>query len=131
MGNRRAFDEAIQWVLSAASRQHHDVTVVVVDLDGLKQVNDTSGHAAGDAALVSLVHGLYETLRDEDMLFRIGGDEFAVVLPFTSVEAAEGLMRRVVGETPAFTWGAAGYATDAQSAAELVAVADADMYRRR
>jgi diguanylate cyclase (GGDEF)-like protein len=131
VGNRRAFDETIQWALSAASRQHHDVTVVAVDVDGLKKVNDTRGHAAGDALLTSLVKSFYGTLRDEDMMFRVGGDEFVVLLPFTSVDDAEALMVRVASEAPAFTWGAAGYLRDGTSASELVEAADLDMYRRR
>jgi len=132
VGNRRAFDETIQGTLSAASRQGHDVTVVAVDLDGLKTINDTEGHAAGDAALVGLVRSFYDALRDEDMVFRIGGDEFVIVLPFTSVVAAEALMQRVVaGGAPLFTWGAAGYPSDGSEPGQLVDAADRDLYSRR
>jgi diguanylate cyclase (GGDEF)-like protein len=132
VGNRRAFDETIQGTLSAAARQGHDVTVVAVDLDGLKSINDTAGHAAGDAALISLVRAFYVALRDEDMIFRLGGDEFVIVLPFTSVDAAEALMQRVAGtDAPSFTWGAAGFPGDASEASVLVNVADQDLYRRR
>lgn len=132
VGNRRAFDETLSSALSAASRQGHPVTVVAVDLDGLKRINDTEGHAAGDAALLALVRGLYSALRDEDTVFRVGGDEFVILLPFTSVDAAELLMRRIqVGGAPAFTWGAAGYPGDGTDARALVDAADQDLYRRR
>ena len=132
VGNRRAFDETLSAALSAASRQGHDVTVVAVDLDGLKRINDTEGHAAGDAALLGLVRVLYSALRDEDTVFRVGGDEFVVLLPFTSVSAAELLMERVHGTgAPAFTWGAAGFPGDGPDPRALVAAADADLYRRR
>ena len=132
VGNRRAFDETLSSALSAASRQGHEVTVVAVDLDGLKRINDTEGHAAGDAALLALVRGLYSALRDEDTIFRVGGDEFVILLPFTSVDAADLLMRRIhAGGAPAFTWGAAGYPSDGADARKLVDAADQDLYRRR
>lgn len=132
VGNRRGFDETLTAALSAASRQGHDVTVVAVDLDGLKRINDTEGHAAGDAALLALVRALYSALRDEDTVFRVGGDEFMVILPFTSVSASELLMQRVHGAgAPAFTWGAAAYPVEGSDARTLVAAADADLYRRR
>ncbi|MHB8440218.1 MAG: GGDEF domain-containing protein [Acidimicrobiales bacterium] len=132
VGNRRAFDETLAAALSAATRQGHDVTVVAVDLDGLKAINDTRGHAAGDAALLSLVRAFYSTLRDEDRVFRVGGDEFVILLPFASVNTAELLMERIdAGGGPAFTWGAAGYPHDGSDVAALVAAADDDLYRRR
>lgn len=131
-GNRRAFDETLSAALSAAARQSHEVTVVAVDLDGLKRVNDTEGHAAGDAALLALVRAFYAALRDEDSVFRVGGDEFVILLPFTSVSAAESLVERVQsGGAPSFTWGAAGYPDDGLDARGLVEVADRNLYRRR
>src|SRR5579862_8304345 len=122
VGNRRALDETLSAALSAAARQGHEVTVVAVDLDGLKRINDTEGHAAGDAALLSLVRALYSTLRDEDV----------ILLPFTSVGTADLLMERIraVG-APAFTWGAAGYPTDGPDARAVVEAADRELYRRR
>ncbi|MDE3086728.1 MAG: GGDEF domain-containing protein [Acidobacteriota bacterium] len=132
VGNRRAFDETLSSALSAASRRGHQVTVVAVDLDGLKLINDTEGHAAGDAALLALVRALYSARRDEDSVFRVGGDEFVILLPFTSVDAAELFMRRVqAAGGPAFTWGAAGYPDDGADAPALVEAADRDLYRRR
>ncbi len=132
VGNRRAFDETLSATLSAAHRRGHDVTVVAVDLDGLKRINDTEGHAAGDAALMALVRALYADLRDEDRVFRVGGDEFVILLPFTSVDAAERLMERIQrAGAPAFTWGAAGYPVSGADARRLVDAADQDLYRRR
>jgi diguanylate cyclase (GGDEF)-like protein len=132
VGNRRAFDETLSAALSAASRQGHDVTVVAVDLDGLKRINDTEGHAAGDAALLDLVRAFYSGLRDEDTVFRVGGDEFVILLPFTSVDAAGVLMERIQDSAaPAFTWGAAGFPSDGADARVLVEAADQEMLRRR
>jgi len=132
VGNRRAFDETLSAALSAAGRQGHQVTVVAVDLDGLKRINDTEGHAAGDAALLALVRAFYSALRDEDTVFRVGGDEFVILLPFTSVDAAQSLMLRIQGAgAPEFTWGAAGFPGAGAEAAALVEAADQDLYRRR
>lgn len=132
VGNRRAFDETLSAALSAAVRQGHEVTVVAVDLDGLKRINDTEGHAAGDAALLAIVRAFYSALRDEDTVFRVGGDEFVILLPFTSVNAAELLMERIRSSgAPAFTWGAAGYPLDGTEARGLVEAADQELYRRR
>jgi len=132
VGNRRAFDETLSAALSAASRQGHEVTVVAVDLDGLKRINDTEGHAAGDAALLDLVRAFYSGLRDEDTVFRVGGDEFVILLPFTSVDAAAVLMERIQeSAAPAFTWGAAGFPSDGADARVLVEAADQEMLRRR
>jgi len=132
VGNRRAFEETLQAALSAATRQGHEITVVEVDLDGLKQLNDEHGHAAGDAALLALVRAFYSALRDEDTVFRVGGDEFMILLPFTSAEDAAILMERVAaGGAPPFTWGASGFPGDGTEAVALVAAADEDLYRRR
>ncbi|HML01592.1 MAG TPA: diguanylate cyclase, partial [Acidimicrobiales bacterium] len=112
--------------------QGHQVTVVAVDLDGLKRINDTEGHAAGDAALLALVRAFYSAHRDEDTVFRVGGDEFVILLPFTSVDAAQSLMLRIQGAgAPEFTWGAAGFPGAGAEAAALVEAADQDLYRRR
>jgi len=132
VGNRRAFDETLSATLSAAARQGHEVTVVAVDLDGLKRINDSEGHAAGDAALMALVRAFYTQLRDEDRVFRVGGDEFVILLPFTSSAAAELLMERIQrGGAPAFTWGAAGYPVAGGDARRVVEAADLELYRRR
>lgn len=115
--NRRALDEELGHALASARRSGLDLTVAIVDLDGLKAVNDTEGHAAGDAALVSLVATLRSVLREADTLYRTGGDEFVVLTPFTDAAGARALMRRAEHmDGPAFSWGVA-------STAELGSVA--------
>ncbi len=131
VGNRRALDEALHAALAGASRQGHPVSVVAIDLDGLKAINDTEGHAAGDAALLALVEAVKNEVRDQDLLYRTGGDEFLLVVPFTDAPAAEALMERIAASAPLFSWGVAGYPRDALEAGALLEMADADLYRRR
>lgn len=132
VGNRRAFDEAVQRALATAARQGHEVTMVVVDLDGLKRINDSRGHAAGDAALGSLVQAFAAALRDTDTVYRVGGDEFVVLLPLSGADQVELLMRRVAAAgAPAFTWGAASFPGDVADAGLLFDRADRALYDRR
>ncbi|HLX88642.1 MAG TPA: GGDEF domain-containing protein [Acidimicrobiales bacterium] len=136
--NRRALEEDLVHALSSARRSGLDLAVAVVDLDGLKQINDGQGHGAGDAALIGLVATLRRALREADTLYRTGGDEFVVVAPFTDAAGARALMRRaerVAG--PAFSWGVASLASvpaapaPAHDPALLMEAADSDLYLRR
>lgn len=81
VANRRAFVETAQRELGRAGRAQRPTSVLMLDLDHFKAVNDTYGHAAGDAVLVEVARRLSATLRDADCLGRLGGEEFAVVLP--------------------------------------------------
>ena len=65
-----------------------ELVVAFVDVDGLKEINDTRGHAAGDLALEALAEVFRSTLRKEDIVFRYGGDEFVCVMPFTRLDVA-------------------------------------------
>ncbi len=135
-GNRLALDEELERAVRSATRTGLDVSVAVVDLDGLKAINDSRGHPAGDAALRSLVTTLGESLRDADAIYRIGGDEFAVLAPFTDAPGAAAMLERAARDGgPAFGWGVASLAGMGEVAAAdphlLVVAADADMYIRR
>jgi diguanylate cyclase (GGDEF)-like protein len=70
-------------------------TIVVVDLDGLKQINDSLGHAIGDAAIRAVARGLSDLVRGEDKVYRLGGDEFVVVMPGMPLELARSRMQRL------------------------------------
>jgi len=131
--NRRAFERDVERELARCARAELDLSVVEVDVDGLKRVNDTEGHAAGDRVLLLLVETLRRALRTLDGVYRLGGDEFAVVLPDTSPEDVAVVMARVEGlGAPAFSWGVASYVlSGARDAAALAAVADEDLYDRR
>jgi diguanylate cyclase (GGDEF)-like protein len=131
--NRRAFERDFERELARCARAELDLSVVAIDLDGLKAVNDTDGHAAGDRQLVLLVDTLRKALRSMDGVYRLGGDEFGLVLADTSPDDAAVLIARAVRlGAPSFSWGTASYlSTGCAGVAELLAVADADLYARR
>lgn len=87
--NRRAFLREVSKALSLADRHDAPSALVYFDLNGFKAINDTHGHAAGDAALKAVADTLLANLRDTDAVGRLGGDEFGVVLVLTPTEAAE------------------------------------------
>ncbi len=78
--NRRAFLEAAMFEVERAQRHNRPLSVVFLDLDNFKQLNDSKGHNAGDAALRAISSALQETLRSTDILGRLGGDEFSIIL---------------------------------------------------
>ena len=86
--NRRRFGEELDRVVATVRRFGEQAALLVIDLDHFKYVNDTHGHAAGDALLVTVARVLSARLRDTDVLGRLGGDEFGVLLPHTSEEGA-------------------------------------------
>ncbi len=86
--NRRFFNESFQREASHALREGHSISIAIVDIDYFKQVNDTYGHEAGDVALIHLAGLLSKLTRAGDYVFRYGGEEFLILLPGTSLEAA-------------------------------------------
>ncbi len=96
LGNRRFFDEAVRDECARAARSNRTLTLVIFDLDHFKQVNDTDGHAAGDAVLRQFADALQHAVRERiDRGFRIGGDEFALLLPETSAAQADIVIARI------------------------------------
>jgi two-component system, cell cycle response regulator len=93
--NRRAFFEAGSKALSTARRYNGDLSVIIVDIDFFKRINDTHGHHAGDEALVAVAQLLGGMIRAEDTCARIGGEEFALLLPGTNRLGAAVLAERV------------------------------------
>jgi len=96
LANRRHFYEALEKAVSLARRHRYPLALVSLDLDGLKQVNDSAGHAAGDEVLTSFAALLAALCRAEDLPGRLGGDEFSVLLPGNELGGARGLAERVL-----------------------------------
>ncbi len=95
LGNRRAWLQSLRVEASRAQRTGRPLTVLVVDLDGLKAVNDAQGHAAGDELIVRAAHALVMARRATDEVCRLGGDEFGLIAPDTDGEQAASLVERV------------------------------------
>ncbi|HEV2856164.1 MAG TPA: sensor domain-containing diguanylate cyclase [Thermoanaerobaculia bacterium] len=95
LANRRLVEKQALQLLSAARRSGKPVAVLALDLDGFKPVNDTYGHAAGDQILKAVAARLLAACRKDDLVARVGGDEFVVLLPGTGAEAAKEIMERL------------------------------------
>lgn len=93
--NRRTFEEELGRELARHRRTSTPFALILLDLDDLKQRNDRHGHAAGDEALIAFTHACQRTLRDTDLFARIGGDEFAVLLPGSTHAGATALSVRL------------------------------------
>jgi diguanylate cyclase (GGDEF)-like protein len=144
LANRRAFNRRLSEEFLRARRYGHPFTVALVDLDGFKAVNDTFGHAAGDAALVAFARVLDSITRASDVAARLGGDEFALLLPETDRAAARQVIRRLkdsllsrpllvdqagnVEVRLSVSAGAATLAADTENESKLLAAADRALY---
>lgn len=139
--NRRHFLSALHQRIARVERFGDRIALIYCDVDNLKQINDTHGHGAGDFALIEMAARLTASMRPCDVLARIGGDEFGILLDHVSQSEAMGKMRRLkslIEEEPCHYEGAElrlsaafGLAmiTAGQSAEELIGRADAAMYR--
>jgi diguanylate cyclase (GGDEF)-like protein len=135
LGNRRKMEIVLEHSLAAA-RRGQPLSLVMLDLDGFKEFNDTWGHVRGDEVLRTFAATLQEHVRGSDLVIRYGGDEFLFVLTGADAEAAARTIDRVREHTPAsirFTAGIAEYDPTVTSPAQLVERADRQLYavRRR
>ncbi len=129
VGNRRAFDLGFAKERARAERHQRFFSVAMIDLDGLKVVNDTMGHAAGDERLQGVAEHLVATCRRIDAPYRIGGDEFVVLMPDTDSTGANAFVARLRrAPIPSFS---AGVATFPSDGFELLRVADSRLYAGR
>src|SRR6266850_1372918 len=139
--NRRLFAETFEKELNRARRYSHPLGLVMLDLHRFKEVNDKHGHPRGDEVLRAAAATLKKALRTSDYAFRIGGDEFALLLPQTDAEQALALARRVetvfaemlqplqltVGVS--MDHGVANFPQDGEQADQLIRIADERLYR--
>ena len=135
--NHRAFHERLRQALATASRSHESVSVLMLDIDDFKRVNDVYGHGAGDEILRGLAKTLDDSVRASDVVYRLGGEEFAIVISSHSPENAEQLARRVVDRVESTDFDPAGRITvsvglargpeHAMNPRELIACAEAAM----
>ena len=93
MNNRRQFETRLSQEIAIAKRQNNSLCAMMIDIDFFKGVNDTYGHAAGDEVLRTVAGIIKQALRESDIPSRYGGEEFAVLLPYTHIEEA-----KIVGE---------------------------------
>jgi diguanylate cyclase (GGDEF)-like protein len=141
--NRRAFIRELGRIRTFAQRYGSPASLVYIDLDDLKGVNDRLGHAAGDAALKAVAERLVSQLRESDIVGRMGGDEFAVILvqaDHATAEAKAAALARAIEAEPLqfgewsaplhISWGVREITQDAEPEA-LVADADAAMFARK
>jgi diguanylate cyclase (GGDEF)-like protein len=141
--NRRGFERELKRSLAYVKRYGATAALIFLDLDDFKPVNDRHGHAAGDAVLKAIAAALCSRVRASDVVARIGGDEFAVLL--WNISAADARAKAAALEAAAYAtpvvWGRSTLAVGASagvtvcgptdSAAEVLARADAEMYARK
>ena len=140
------FYDRLEEEVARAERHGPPLAVAYFDIDGLKRINDTYGHLAGDAVLRTLGALIGRRVRTEDIPARYGGDEFAIVMPQTPRDEAEKVVQRLMDELdatevelqdgskikmPARSWGIASYPRDGKTAKALVENADTRAYARK
>jgi diguanylate cyclase (GGDEF)-like protein len=140
LGNRRAFDERLSAEVERAQRHGRPLGLVMIDIDRFKEVNDAHGHALGDTVLVELARRLRAAARHGETVARIGGEEFAWILPESDGDAALAAAERVRAAVARDPFPGAGPLTasagvcdleTAGSGAELLRLADAALYQAK
>ena len=142
--NRRAFNSAFEFESKKAMRYQRSFSILMLDADDLKRVNDRFGHAVGDRLIVSIAGVIRDSLRETDVLARYGGDEFVVILTETSLERAVEVAERIraaventsfsaEGERVSSTVsiGIASYSPSGDSQDEVVVRADRKLYESK
>ncbi|MCW8900766.1 MAG: GGDEF domain-containing protein [Gammaproteobacteria bacterium] len=104
IGNRRAFNEKINDVMAIVKRSQNSMSVIVVDVDFFKQINDNYGHAAGDRVLIKLVSTISLRIRETDSCYRIGGEEFLVLATNANIEGAKNIADDLRKEIETSSW---------------------------
>ncbi len=139
--NRRSMEMMLINQLSIAKIANTTFSIAIIDIDDFKKINDTFGHLVGDCVLRNVAHIIKESLRKSDFVFRYGGEEFVVLLPFTELEDAKRVMEKVRINIKKFTHkcekielkttvsiGVAEYEDGINSINELLEIADKKLY---
>ncbi|MDD5282126.1 MAG: diguanylate cyclase [Candidatus Omnitrophica bacterium] len=134
--NHRHFHEMLDWNISHLNRSPQAFSLFITDIDDFKKYNDTHGHVEGDKILHNFAQLLVSSTRDNDMVFRYGGEEFAVILSqtdqFSAQKAGERLLVIVRSRMPiTMSVGLASFPLNAQIKSELVIRADKALYRAK
>lgn len=144
LGNRKAFLEQLRVSIEEADTHSHSLALFYIDLDRFKEVNDRFGHDAGDELLTLIAERLRNSLRDPDRIYRLGGDEFTLLMPGGTRESAQRLADRLLAKmqqpmavrqglidfvTPSI--GIALYPEHANEATSLISAADHAMYQAK
>jgi diguanylate cyclase (GGDEF)-like protein len=117
--NRRYFHETLSREVARANRYERELALMVLDLDDFKSINDRIGHLAGDGVLAEAAERLRDVVRSADVACRVGGDEFAIILPESTVADADGLYRRLQSAMAKRPVGQAGRLAVSAGIAEL------------
>ena len=142
--NRRTGLALFEKCLDQAKKSNSEGIVFFIDIDHLKEINDTYGHRAGDELIITAVRLIKKCLRKSDVFFRFGGDEFMLILPDCDIEKAKKIWKRINQEVSTFniqkvkpyiismSYGCAQYDWSGKlSADELIAKADQEMYKKK
>lgn len=143
--NRRYFNDILDYEVSRSERHHHEFSILMLDLDDFKDVNDTYGHPCGDSVLIRVADSIRAVMRKGDLATRIGGDEFAVILVETGVDGAMVVAEKLRTELRQITFegsqgkyfhittsiGLVTYPGDAKSISDLMAGVDLGLYRAK
>lgn len=137
IANRRSFDSSLEMAAARSARYGWAFTLVLVDLNGFKLVNDEQGHEYGDTLLRQFGFALRQAVRQGDVAARVGGDEFAVILANAAGHESVGFAERLrsnlssAGADVEFSIGTASSPRDSTDPAELMRIADGRLYERK
>jgi diguanylate cyclase (GGDEF)-like protein len=141
--SRRAFDERLQEEVKRAQLYRYSFSLVFLDLDHFKEINDTYGHKRGDEVLITFVQRIMANLRTSDLLFRYGGDEFVAILQGTDRMRGQAMTQRMLDDTVgiaipgdpplniSFSAGIANFPSDGETQEDLLKVADMRVYQAK